>query len=580
MKFKIVGEQFQKIEQISSRLKMTQLLAELFKKATPREAQIISYFSLGELYPPYKNLQFNIADKLMFPIVARLLGKTESAIKKAVQKAGDIGAVVGEWEWLQSSTDLTVTNVYAQLCALEKITGTGSQEKKADALFELLGDLDSASAKYVVRIVLGKLRLGFSDMTVIDALSWMEVGDKSLRKEIEHAYNISVDIGLIAKMLKEGGIKAIEKMKISIGIPIRPAAAERLPNAKAIIDKIGECVAQPKLDGFRLQIHVDKTGSKPKVYFFSRNLKDMSDMFPDLIKSIASLKVKTLICEGEAIGYDPNTDSFLPFQETVKRKRKHGIEKAATEFPLKLFLFDLLYLDGKSLLDEPHEERYEKLKKLVKVDPDNPLQFIEEKEIKTAKELEEYFYSMIDEGLEGVVVKRMDAVYQPGKRNFNWIKLKRQEEGELEDTIDCVILGYYHGSGKRAAFGIGAFLVGVFDKKDDRFETVAKVGTGLSDAAWKELRKKLNKVAVKKKPNNVVCAKKLYPDVWTAPEIVCMIRADEITKSPTHTAGKTDKELGFALRFPRFMSYREDKSPEDATTVAELKTMFSHQKSR
>ena len=580
MKFKIVGEQFQKIEQISSRLKMTQLLAELFKKATPREAQIISYFSLGELYPPYKNLQFNIADKLMFPIVARLLGKTQSFIKKAVQKAGDIGIVVGEWEWLQSSTDLTVTNVYAQLCALEKITGTGSQEKKADALFELLGDLDSASAKYVVRIVLGKLRLGFSDMTVVDALSWMEVGDKSLRKEIEHAYNISVDIGLIAKTLKEGGIKAIEKMKIAIGIPIRPAAAERLPNAKAIIDKIGPCVAQPKLDGFRLQIHVDKTGAKPKVYFFSRNLKDMSDMFPDLIKPIESLKVKTLICEGEAIGYNPNTDSFLPFQETVKRKRKHGIEKAATEFPLKLFLFDLLYLNGKSLLDEPHEERYEKLKKLVKVDPDNPLQFIQEKEIKTAKQLEEYFYSMIGEGLEGVVVKRMDAVYQPGKRNFNWIKLKRQEEGELEDTIDCVILGYYYGSGKRAGFGIGAFLAGIFDKKNDRFETVAKVGTGLSDAAWKELRKKLDKVAVKKKPTNVECAKELYPDVWTAPEIVCLIRADEITKSPTHSAGKTDKEIGFALRFPRFMGYREDKSPEDATTVTELKKMFSHQKSR
>ncbi len=580
MKFKIVSEQFQKIEQTSSRLKMTQLLAEIFKKATPREAQIISYFSLGELYPPYKNLQFNIADKLMFPIVARLLGKTQSFIKKAVQKAGDIGAVVGEWEWLQSSTDLTVTNVYAQLCALEKITGTGSQEKKADALFELLGDLDSASAKYVVRIVLGKLRLGFSDMTLVDALSWMEVGDKSLRKEIEHAYNISVDIGLIAKTLKEGGIKAIEKMKIAIGIPIRPAAAERLPNAKAIIDKIGPCVAQPKLDGFRLQIHVDKTGAKPKVYFFSRNLKNMSDMFPDLIKPIESLKVKTLICEGEAIGYDPNTDSFLPFQETVKRKRKHGIEKAATEFPLKLFLFDLLYLNGKSLLDEPHEERYEKLKKLVKVDPDNPLQFIQEKEIKTAKQLEEYFYSMIGEGLEGVVVKRMDAIYQPGKRNFNWIKLKRQEEGELEDTIDCVILGYYYGSGKRAGFGIGAFLAGIFDKKNDQFETVAKVGTGLSDAAWKELRKKLNKVAVKNKPTNVVCAKKLYPDVWTAPEIVCIIRADEITKSPTHSAGKTDKEIGFALRFPRFMSYREDKSPEDATTATELKKMFSHQKSR
>lgn len=580
MKFQVVSETFQNIEQTASRLEMTKFLADLFGKATPDEAEIVSYFSLGELYPPYKNLQFNIAEKLMVPIVARLLEISVQDVKVAMRTVGDLGAVVGQGSWLQGSTDLTVTAIYKQLCDFEKIEGIGSQEQKADVLFALLGDLDPISAKYVVRIVLGRLRLGFSDMTVIDALSWMEVGDKSLRKKIEHAYNISVDIGLIAKTLKEGGIEAIEKMQISIGIPIRPAAAERLPTAQAIVDKLGPCVAQPKLDGFRLQIHLDKTGAKPKVYFFSRNLKDMSDMFPDLVAPIEELDVETLICEGEAIGYDPNTGTFLPFQETVKRRRKHDIEKAATEFPLKLFLFDLLYLNGKSLLDDPHEERYEKMKQLVKEDPDNPLQFIQEKEITTGKQLEDYFYAMIEEGLEGVVVKRMDAIYQPGKRNFNWIKLKRQEEGELEDTIDCVILGYYYGSGKRATFGIGAFLVGIFDKKHDRFETVAKVGTGLSDVAWKELREKLDTAVVTQKPVNVECAKDLYPDIWTAPEIVCVIRADEITKSPTHTAGKTAQELGFALRFPRFMGYRDDKSPEDATTAAELKEMFAHQKMR
>lgn len=580
MKFQVVSETFQTIEQTSSRLEMTQLLAELFKKATLDEAEIISYFSLGELYPPYKNLQFNIAEKLMIPVVARLLNTTDTKVKVGMRTVGDLGAVVETGTWMQASADLTVSAVYEKLIALEKIEGTGSQEHKADELFTLLSDLDPLSAKYVVRIVLGKLRLGFSDMTLIDALSWMEVGDKSLRKKLEHAYNISVDIGLITKTLKEGGIEAIEKMHISIGIPIRPAAAERLPTAKDIVEKIGNCVAQPKLDGFRLQIHLDKTGAQPKVYFFSRNLKDMSDMFPDLVKPIEALDVETLICEGEAIGYDPNTDTFLPFQETVKRKRKHGITQAATEFPLKLFLFDLLYLNGKSLLDDPHEERYTKLKQLVKEDPDNPLQFIQEKEITNAKQLEEYFYSLIGEGLEGVVVKRMDAIYQPGKRNFNWIKLKRQEEGSLDDTIDCVILGYYYGSGKRASFGIGAFLIGIFNKKEDRFETVAKVGTGLSDLGWKELREKLDTIAVQQRPRNVECAKELYPDVWTAPEIICIIRADEITKSPTHTAGKTAQELGFALRFPRFMGYRDDKSPEDATTVAELSDMFIHQKMR
>ncbi len=580
MKFAVVSEVFQQIEESSSRLTKTKLLADLFSQSSSREAEIISYLSLGELFSPYKNKQFNFADKLILPVVARLLGKTQAFVKVAKTKEGDIGAVVGNGSWLQSSADLTVTRLYDELCDMANLQGSGSQEDKADALFELLGDLDPLSAKYVVRMVLGKLRLGFSDMTIIDALSWMEVGDKSVRKKIEHAYNICVDIGLIAKTLKEGGMQAIEKMRISIGIPIRPAAAERLPSAKAIIEKLGDCVAQPKLDGFRLQIHFDKTKQKPEVHFFSRNLKDMSSMFPDLTKPIEELKVETLICEGEAICYDPNTKSFLPFQETVKRKRKHGIEQAVTDFPLKIFLFDLLYLNGTSLFDEPHEKRYEKLKKLIEQDPDGPLQFIEEREVKTAKELDDYFREMIEEGLEGLVVKRMDAIYQPGKRNFNWIKLKRTSEGELEDTIDCVILGYYHGSGKRAKFGIGAFLVGIYDTESDQFETVAKVGTGLSDAAWKDMAKKLDKISVKNRPSNVKCAKDLYPDVWVSPEIVCEIFADEITQSPTHTAGKSSKELGYGLRFPRFLGYREDKDAEDATSVVELKKMFVDQKMR
>ena len=184
---------------------------------------------------------------------------------------------------------------------------------------------------------------------------------------------------------------------------------------------------------------------------------------------------------------------------------------------------------------------------------DSPVQVIEEKQIKSAKELEDYFLAAIAEGLEGIVVKRSDAIYQPGKRNFNWIKLKRQEEGHIEDTIDCVVLGYYAGSGKRAAFGIGAFLVGLFNKKEDRFETVAKVGTGLTDAEWVELKKRCDKIQVSKKPHNVICAKDLYPDVWVTPDIVCQIRADEITKSPMHAAGKEDDALGLALRFPRLM---------------------------
>jgi DNA ligase-1 len=383
---------------------------------------------------------------------------------------------------------------------------------------------------------------------------------------------------LIAQTLKKAGITALDEMQIQIGIPIRPAAAERMPSPQAVFEKLGACVAQPKLDGFRLQIHIDKSKGKPRIDFFSRNLIDMSAMFPDLVNILLQLDIEMIICEGEAISYDPHTGTFLPFQETVKRKRKHGIEQAVAEFPLQCFLFDLLYLNGKSYLDMTHEERRKAL--ILLIDPlpdDNIVKVVPEAAIHSAQELEQYFLQIIGEGLEGLVVKKPTAIYQPGKRNFNWIKLKRHEEGELEDTIDAVVLGYYAGTGKRTQFGIGAFLVGIFNPALDQFQTIAKIGTGLKDEEWKELRAKCDKLRVTGQPHNVECAKELFPDVWVAPEIMVTILADEITLSPLHSACKTPTSLGYALRFPRFISYRTDKNPTQATSATEIKRLYENQ---
>lgn len=303
----------------------------------------------------------------------------------------------------------------------------------------------------------------------------------------------------------------------------------------------------------------------------------MSHMFPELVDALATLPVTTLIAEGEAIGYDPDTGEFLPFQETVKRRRKHGIAQTAQEYPLKLFFFDLLYVDEQSVLAKPHTERRALLASVLAHNANPTLDLVEETYIKSADELERYFLTCIGAGLEGIVVKRPDAPYVPGKRNFNWIKLKRQEEGHLEDTIDVVILGYYAGSGKRAAFGIGAILVGVYNKSLDVFQTIAKVGTGFTDEQWKAVKHKCDTVYAAEQPNNIICAKELVPDAWCYPEIVCIIRADEITLSPVHSAGKTAEQPGYALRFPRFMGYRPDKSALEATTVDEIRRLYEDQ---
>ncbi|MGE0010097.1 MAG: ATP-dependent DNA ligase [Candidatus Babeliales bacterium] len=578
MNFSTVAYYFDAINNTSSRTEITQLLATLFKAANAQEIEIICNASLGLLRPPYRGTQFNVAEKSMIGIVAQLLGISPEEVKTRANDLGDLGSVVAQGYAAQTASELSVVDVYAALSEIEDISGSGSTELKAHKIVSLLQQLSPASGQYVVRIILGTLRLGFSDMTIVDALSWMLVESKALRARIEHAYNLCADIGFIARELKSGGIEALDKLSIKIGIPIRPAAAERLPNAQAIIDKIGDCVAQPKLDGFRLQIHMDATHSEqPEIHFFSRNLLDMSAMFPDLVEALKKLPVKQLICEGEAIVFDPNTGHFLPFQETVKRKRKHGIDQAISEFPLQFYVFDLLYADGKEYLSVGHEERRKALLALFAQSKTATIQVIAERHVHTAAELEEYFFENINAGLEGLVVKKPNSIYEPGKRNFNWIKLKRHEEGHLEDTIDCVILGYYAGAGKRSQFGIGAFLVGIFNPHEDCFQTIAKIGTGLKDAEWIDLKKQCDAHAVHEKPRNVVCAPALYPDVWTAPEIVCSILADEITRSPLHTAGKTTEQLGYALRFPRILGYREDKSAHEVTTVHEIKRLYEDQ---
>lgn len=575
MKFNTVSDYFDQIEKVSGRLEMTRLLSDLLKQASAQEAEIICNLSLGQLHAPYIGTTFNMAEKQMAKALAGLLDMSEETVGVHAKKLGDLGLVIEQDAW-RAKEELTVLQVYKALCDIEQTSGTGSQEEKINDLITLLKNVDPLSARYIVRIIIGRLRLGFSDMTIVDALSWMEVGNKSLHGVIENAYNVCADIGLIAHDLKEYGIKKIEKVVPQVGIPIIPAAAERLPTAQAIIEKIGPCVAQAKLDGFRLQIHVNKTKKEPIIHFYSRNLVDMSAMFPDVKEAFEHVDAQTLICEGEAIVYDPNTGGFSKFQETVKRKRKHGIEEAIKDFPLQVFIFDLMYYNGKDVMHLHQNERRKLLDEIFDI-PHPLIHVIEEKFVKTGKELENYFYANIASGLEGLVVKRIDTPYTPGKRNFNWIKLKRQEEGHLEDTIDCVILGYYAGEGKRAQFGIGAFIVGVYNKKDDRFETIAKIGTGLKDDDWKDLKIRADRIKVIQQPKNVVCVKELYPDVWIDPIVVCRVRADEITISPLHTAARTESKQGYALRFPRFMGYRPDKSATEATTITEIEHLYNDQ---
>jgi len=567
MNFKIFADYLSQLEATASRNKITEILADLLKKVSNEEVDKICYLSLGQLAPFYAGLEFNLAEKLMVRIISRAFNFSEERVKQEYKKIGDLGEVGRKFKVKGPEKKMSVLDVYQKLYEIAKESGHGSVERKIAQMANLLIDADALSCKYIIRIPLGKLRLGFSELTILDALSWLITGDKSKRKEIEEAFSVRADVGQIAKIIKKKGVGGLRAVKIQFGVPIIPALCQRLPNAEEIIKKMGQVAVEPKYDGTRLQIH----WTKDKADFFTRNLEDVTHMFPDLIKALSKeVKAKEVIFDGEAIGFNPKTGKFLPFQETIKRKRKYKVINKAKEIPLKYFAFDILYKDGKDLLNTPFNQRREILEKTILL---RSRVIILSPQIVTnnASELKKYHDEQKSKGLEGIVAKKWEVAYDPGRRGYTWVKLKQEKGkkgGGLSDTLDCVVMGYYQGKGKRTNFGIGAFLVGIRQSAtSEQILTISKIGTGLTDEQWREMRKRINKVAIKGKPKVYLVDKNLVPDVWCTPKIMVEIEADNITKSPIHSAQ-------YALRFPRLVRFRDDKSPRQATTLKEAVKIF------
>lgn len=566
MTFAELSQYLEKLEQTSSRLVLIDILSELFSKVSFDEIGHVAYLIQGRVAPFFEPLEMGMSEKLVAASVARAYQTDKEAVLKAYGKAGDLGTVA--LQLAQSKTPkrsgITVNDVFEALRVIAKMSGEGTVEKKISTLAGLLEQVDGISAKHLVRIPLGVSRLGVGDPTILDAFAKLKLGDKSKRKLLEGAYNRVSDLGLIGETLWSKGLAGVEKLAVTVGRPIRSQLAERLPTAEKVIEKMGEVNSQRKLDGFRVQVH--KEGNN--VRLFSRNLEETTPMFPEIVEGAKlQIKAESAILDCEAIGFNPVSDEFLPFQETTQRRRKYGISDMAKKIPLKAFCFDILYKDGTSLIDLPLQERLEVLKKTV---GEGTVLLIEEGEmVGNAEKLQAMLDDAISKGLEGLVVKRPDSKYEAGARNFNWVKLKRHSSGELKDTIDCVILGYIFGKGKRAEFGAGALLVGVYDSGKDEFVTVSKIGTGLTDEEWRSIEVQSVKFKVQHKPARV--NSKIIPSVWVEPKIVIEVLADEITKSPLHSAG-------LALRFPRLIKFREeDKKAEDATTLKELEEMYSQQ---
>src|SRR3989454_3092089 len=488
MTFAELSGYLDRLESTSSRNELVKTLAELSTKSPPDEIQPLPYFIQGRLVPFFEPVEIGLGEKLVIAAIAQAFATPIDEVAKLFGQVGDLGQVAAKLSAHGSSAALPLNELHARLMEIAGAAGPGSVEKKRSLFAALLKQVDPTSAKHLVRIALGRLRLGIGDPTVLDALSFARKGDRSLRPVLEGAYNRVSDLGLIAKTFWSGGEDDVNALKVTVGRPIRSQLAERLPNPEAVIKKLGVVAVQPKYDGIRVQIH--KSGSVVRV--FSRNLEDYTLMFSELTAGARELKDETLILDGEAIAYSKELEQYLPFQLTASRRRQHGIEQAALELPLVAFIFDILYRNGRELTDLPYEQRLAMVDEVIAgstVLLPAPIIKTDSVEVLTKTLLDN-----ISQGLEGVVVKRPESKYQAGARNFNWVKLKRHTSGELNDTVDLVLLGYYFGKGKRAEFGVGALLAGVYDAENDRFATITKLGTGLSDAEWRQIHERAGKL--------------------------------------------------------------------------------------
>jgi len=580
LQYAVIADAYERIEATTKRLEMTDLLVDLLRKTPWKVIDKVAYLTQGRIYPDFVGIEIGVAEKLAIKALAKVSGRRGTEVEEDLKTTGDIGKTAERFIAKKKQVTffqepLTVQKVYETLDKMAKVSGSGAVDLKVSLLAGLLAAASPREAKYVMRTATGNLRLGIADMTVLDALAIAYGGGKEAREDIERAYNISSDLGRVAKTVVEKGIEGIKRFQVSINEPIRPMLAERLSSAEEILEKLGgKCIAEYKYDGERLQAH--KSGDDVTLY--SRRLEDISSQYPDAIELFKKyVKAKEAILECECVAVDVNTGEMRPFQELMHRRRKYEIEKAIEDYPVSLFMFEVLFVDGKDLTLEPYPLRRKILARIIK----------ESDRVKIAhhivtgdtNELEKFFLEAIEDGCEGLVCKSVakDSVYQAGARGWLWIKYKRDYKSEMTDTVDLVVVGAFHGRGKRAG-AYGALLLAAYNSENDTFETVTKCGTGLTDEDLAKLPKLMEKHVVSHKHPRVNST--LEADVWFEPVVAIEILGAEITLSPIHTCAMHSirKGSGLAIRFPRFTgNYRLDKAAEDATTSAEIVEMYRNQ---
>lgn len=590
MQFGDLAEVFDRLEKTSSRLEMTDILAEFFRNVKPEEIRKTIYLSVGRLHPDFVPLELGMADKLVLKAIASVSGRRSEEVEDLWTKTGDPGEVAEmliakKKQMTLFSEPLSFQNVIEGLTAIENASGKDSQDKKMKLLARMLHDSSPLEARYLCRIVTGRMRVGAGTMTAMDALA-SAFASKEDRPDIERAFNITCDMGLVAETLASGGLDAVKGIEVSVGNPVKVMLAERLRSLPEIMERLGgKCAFEYKYDGIRVQAHIKK-GPGGFVKLFSRRLEDLTSNFPDIGEALLrQLKGREAIVEGECVAYDPDTGTLQPFQNVTHRRKKHGMEKAVEDIPVRIFLFDMLYYDGEDYTLKPYSFRRMRLESSFKDDDSeryDRIGYTSRAIIDSDEKAQEFFDGAIAARCEGIMAKSLseDSVYRAGSRGFLWIKYKKDYTQALVDSFDLTVVGAFYGMGKRAG-KYGALLMAAYDPDTGRFGTACKLGTGFDDAFLDAMPGLLEKYRCETKPTSLDA--EMVPDVWFIPGVVLEVTAADISLSPIHTIayGTVKEDAGLGLRFPRFTGrVRDDKTPEQCTTASEIVEFYRMQEDR
>lgn len=559
MKFIRIAEIFNRIEKegIAGKIELTNIAADFISNTPDEYLPIVVLFLQGRTFPIWSNKELGVAENLVVKALSKTTGWKEERIKDEIRKEGDLGNVAGKIlsKRIQHSLfsfvgNLTLKEVNECFQRISECTGSGSQDKKLQLIGNILSKATEIEAKFFIRLLLGEMRVGIGEGIIRDAIAKAFKVEPNL---VERGYYLISDIGEVARIAKNKGNKGLENISPKIGIPVRVMLAQKINGVKDAIDEFGRCAFEIKYDGMRTQIQKNKD----EIYLFTRRLENVTAQFPEIVKAVKeNVKAESVIMEGETVAIQGKGKSDAErrrprvFQALSRRiKRKYDIDEMAVEIPVEINLFDILYLNGKSLLNENFENRRKILESIIKTT--ETFRLAEQIITDDVKDAERFYNYALKLGHEGVMAKKLDAVYHAGLRVGYMYKIK-----PIMETLDVVIVGGTWGEGRRAKW-LASFLLAVRDPETNKFLTIGRLGTGFTDEQFKEMTENLMELITREEGK----------EVEIRPSVVVEVAYEEIQKSPSSTSG-------YALRFPRLVRVRDDKSPEEADTIDRVKKLM------